>query len=187
MKAALWINEARLRHLDGVTHESERDWNTAAEAYRKAAGLWGDHGHPYQEAVDRRGLARSLAEAGALAEAGREERQARAILRELGAADDLASLAPPALGSQEEMDEGRIAGEVEALTPRESEVLQQLSKGMSNREIAEELVISIKTVEVHVSSILGKLGMSSRTEAVAYAAKRGWIGPEGDGKAPEHP
>jgi NarL family two-component system response regulator LiaR len=55
------------------------------------------------------------------------------------------------------------------LTRREQEVLALLVKGMSNPEIAERLVISRSTVKVHISSILSKLGVSSRAEAISLA------------------
>ncbi|WP_173100856.1 ATP-binding protein [Actinomadura verrucosospora] len=59
------------------------------------------------------------------------------------------------------------------LTARESEVVRLLARGRSNREIAEELVISPKTASVHVSNILAKLGVGSRGEAAAAARDRG--------------
>lgn len=58
----------------------------------------------------------------------------------------------------------------DALTPREIEVLQSASRGLRNKEIADSLGVSIRTVEGHLSSILSKLGVSSRTAAVMQAA-----------------
>jgi DNA-binding NarL/FixJ family response regulator len=63
----------------------------------------------------------------------------------------------------------------EALTERETEVLCAVGRGLSNREIAEELVITEKTVKAHVSNILGKLGLPSRTRAALYALKIGLV------------
>ena len=61
------------------------------------------------------------------------------------------------------------------LTDRENEVLTLLVKGLSNPEIAEKLYVSKSTVKFHVSSILNKLQVSSRTEAVAKALQEGLI------------
>ena len=61
------------------------------------------------------------------------------------------------------------------LTSREVEVLQLVAQGRSNRQIAELLYISAKTVSVHVSNILAKLEAGSRTEAVAVARRRGLL------------
>jgi NarL family two-component system response regulator LiaR len=57
------------------------------------------------------------------------------------------------------------------LTNRELEVLQLISEGFNNRQIAEKLVISEKTVKTHVSSILSKLHLEDRTQAAIYALK----------------
>lgn len=64
---------------------------------------------------------------------------------------------------------------VDALTPREVEVLRLLAQGLQNKEIAAQLVISERTVKFHVSSIMSKLGAGNRTEAVTLAAQQGLI------------
>jgi len=61
----------------------------------------------------------------------------------------------------------------EPLTERELEVLKLLAQGLQNKEIAEELVISGRTVSTHVSHILGKLHLANRTQAALYALKEG--------------
>jgi two-component system, NarL family, response regulator YdfI len=70
---------------------------------------------------------------------------------------------------------GGFAEAVEALTARERDVLQMLSQGLANKEIAVRLRISEHTAKFHVASILGKLGASTRTEAVSIALRRGLI------------
>lgn len=67
------------------------------------------------------------------------------------------------------------------LTPRELEVLQCLAQGSENREIAETLVISEATVRTHVSNIMSKLHLASRTQAALFAIKEGLMPPEGTG------
>lgn len=61
------------------------------------------------------------------------------------------------------------------LSKREMEVLSYLTKGMSNKEIANLLGISHQTVKNHVTSILRKLGVEDRTQAAVYALRRGWV------------
>lgn len=61
------------------------------------------------------------------------------------------------------------------LTGREFEVLSLVSQGLSNREIAEKLVISEKTVKTHISSLLSKLGQEDRTRLAIYAIKKGLV------------
>lgn len=72
---------------------------------------------------------------------------------------------------------GRLAERIPALelTPRETEVLSCITRGFSNREIAEELGIAEKTVRIHVSSLLDKMGARDRTQATIYALQRGLV------------
>jgi DNA-binding NarL/FixJ family response regulator len=64
---------------------------------------------------------------------------------------------------------------IEDLTEREQDVLELIGQGMANKEIAQRLVISERTVKFHVSAILAKLGAGNRTEATRIAAQRGLI------------
>jgi two-component system, NarL family, response regulator LiaR len=61
------------------------------------------------------------------------------------------------------------------LTERELDVLKCIGEGMTNQQISEELFIGVKTVKTHVSNILGKLGLSDRTQAAVYANRNGLI------------
>jgi two-component system, NarL family, response regulator YdfI len=84
---------------------------------------------------------------------------------------DLESLLPAA----STLSGGRSETLVEALTPREIEVLRLLAGGFGNKEIASRLDISEHTVKFHVASIMGKLGAASRTEAVTLGIRHGLI------------
>jgi two-component system, NarL family, response regulator LiaR len=72
--------------------------------------------------------------------------------------------------------EVRAPENVEVLTERETEVLRLLARGFSNKEMAQTLGIGEKTVKTHVSSVLSKLGVSSRTQAALHAVRIG-LGP----------
>jgi DNA-binding NarL/FixJ family response regulator len=71
---------------------------------------------------------------------------------------------------------GQEAGPLFApFTPREREVLDHIAEGMTNRQVADALGISEQTVKNHVSSILRKLSLNDRTQAVVYAIRQGWV------------
>jgi DNA-binding CsgD family transcriptional regulator len=146
-------------------------WRSVAEAWQLAH-------QPYREAYAR------LREAEAAARAGRREQAARA----LAACQKLARQlpAPPLLALSEEL--GRRARLTRPpstpassaaaaarfdLTDRELEVLALLTQGDSNRQIARALFISDRTVAVHISRILSKLGVRNRTEAATIGARLG--------------
>jgi len=71
--------------------------------------------------------------------------------------------------------EPREQKSLEALTEREREVLRLATRGLSNQHIANELCLSLRTVQAHLGHIFNKLQVSSRTEAVVRALKEGWI------------
>jgi two-component system, NarL family, response regulator LiaR len=76
------------------------------------------------------------------------------------------------------MREVRIPDSPEALTARETEVLRLVARGQANKEIATTLSISEKTVKTHVSNILDKLSVASRTQAALYAVRIGLVSAE---------
>ncbi len=78
-----------------------------------------------------------------------------------------------------EDDKNTIPVFVEPLTMRELEVLHLIVQGVRNSEIAQRLVISIKTVETHLTSLYGKLGVQSRAEVIALAQRQGLLLEEG--------
>jgi DNA-binding NarL/FixJ family response regulator len=75
------------------------------------------------------------------------------------------------------VERGRPDDQFDVLTPRELQVLKLIAEARTSKEIAKELVISIKTVERHRANILDKLGMSDRVELTRYAIRRGLIQP----------
>ncbi|PYY18700.1 MAG: hypothetical protein DMG60_07450 [Acidobacteria bacterium] len=81
----------------------------------------------------------------------------------------------PALTRDQSGSSFATAGSPEELTEREQEVLTMLAEGLSNKEISSRLGISTHTVKFHISSILGKLGAASRTEAVSIGMRSGRV------------
>jgi DNA-binding NarL/FixJ family response regulator len=73
------------------------------------------------------------------------------------------------------MREVRAPESPETLTERETDVLRLLAEGKANKEIAQTLNIGEKTVKTHVSNVLAKLGVQSRTQAALYAARIGMV------------
>ena len=71
--------------------------------------------------------------------------------------------------------EVKIPGNPEALTEREAAVLRLIAKGNANKQVARELGIREQTVKAHVSNILGKLQLQSRTQAALYAVEHGLV------------
>ncbi|MEO7039117.1 MAG: LuxR C-terminal-related transcriptional regulator [Candidatus Elarobacter sp.] len=92
----------------------------------------------------------------------------------------LARLAAPLLKDGAPAAARSEHGLLEPLTAREREILELLTAGLTNREIAQRLVLSARTVETHVARITGKLGVNSRARAVARAAALGIVAPTDD-------
>ncbi|HVV77558.1 MAG TPA: AAA family ATPase [Mycobacteriales bacterium] len=170
--ARLEAESARLRWLAGAEPQPKPD--ELVKLWRATVEAFDDFGHVYEAARSRARLAVALAAAGDTAAAAAESDQARAVAARLGAAPLLAELGAP----NGTVAAGRRAPkvrEIDALTPRERDVLELVATGRSNREIAAALFISAKTVSVHISNVLGKLDAGSRTEAVAIARRRGML------------
>ena len=98
------------------------------------------------------------------------------------AAEGRVHLAPEAAARL--MREVRAPDSPEALTDREAEVLRLLARGKANKQIASSLYVSEKTVKAHVSSILMKLGVQSRTQAALYAVRTGLVSIDDLGEEP---
>jgi DNA-binding CsgD family transcriptional regulator len=147
-----------------------------AEEHAEAAGL------PFPLAVVRSRAGAVLADAGRRAEAVRALRAARRVTASLGATPTtsrvdalLAALGEPAHGA---------AGVVGGLTGREAEVLAKVAAGLTSRQIAADLVLSIRTVDMHVANAMTKL--DCRTRAQAASAYLGWCVPRSGLRGVDH-
>jgi DNA-binding NarL/FixJ family response regulator len=129
-------------------------------------------GQPHEVARSGARLAAVLTAAGRAAEAAPVLEAARDVATALGARPLLEELAGRSRPARPVAQHGREGAE---LTAREREILELLALGRSNGEIGRQLFISTKTVSVHVSNILAKLGAAGRTEAAAIARRRGLL------------
>lgn len=160
----------RLRRAAGVDppglEELVPAWQQTVEAFARL-------GHRFEHARSAVRLAAVLASAGP--EQGDRVRKlvdvARGFGEAVGALPLLTEVHAAVGGGAARSQEGLVE-----LTPREREVLGLVAVGRSNGEIGRALFIATKTVSVHVSNILGKLGVTSRTEAAAVARDRGLLG-----------
>ena len=174
------VAAAALAHARGSALAAAGDHAAAQRELRDAMARWSALRRPYEGAWAQAALG-----AGLLATAGRVPAQRAAAdaelvaaedtFRRLGAARDLAGVADlrrrAGLQAQERRRQSLAQGRAPYgdLTPREREVLRLLAEGRTNRAIAQALFIAEGTAELHVSRILGKLGCSTRSQAVAYA------------------
>jgi DNA-binding CsgD family transcriptional regulator len=151
-------------HAQGAVALAAGDAGAAIEPLRFAQEVWQRVGAPYLGARIRVLLARAFRALGDEDGSALELEAARKIFVQLGAAPDLAALAAP-VG----------AAGAHGLSPRELEVLRLVAAGKTNKAIGRELFVSEKTVDRHVSNIFGKLDVSSRAAATAWAYRHGLI------------
>jgi DNA-binding CsgD family transcriptional regulator len=159
--------EAQLAEADGRVAEAAELYSAAAESTETATGMLVRH-----RGTAHVGAARCLIDLGDL-EAARAHTEAAAVLlaRWRGWRIDELQAVQRRLGLGAE-----VCGP-ESLTPREREVAGLLAEGLTNAALAERLYISPRTAAVHVSNILSKLAMTSRTEVAAWAVREGLAEP----------
>ncbi len=165
-----WLSRGRaeLARLGWITGQDPPDQVALVAAWSQAVDDFTSFGHVFETARSQARLAAILRALGQVAEARPLLESARRTADGLGAAPLLAELR--ALGSTAPRRTDS-AGHDTRLTTREREILTLVAQGRSNGEIGRQLFISTKTVSVHVSNILAKLGAAGRTEAAAIARR----------------
>ncbi|HEX5336535.1 MAG TPA: LuxR C-terminal-related transcriptional regulator [Propionicimonas sp.] len=143
----------------------------ALTALRRAWQTWRDLDLPQLAAQARTLVGRCLLAVGDEDAARMEFDAAREVFTRLGAAPDLAEL-DAILAASTPLPDG--------LTAREVQVIRLVAAGLSNRAVAEDLFLSEKTVARHLSNVYGKLGLTSRAAATAYAYDHGIVARRGD-------
>ena len=151
----------------GAVELAEGTPSSALRALRRACQLWQEVEAPYEVARVQVLMGLACRALGDEDSAVLELAAARATFAQLGAVPDLARLDSLTRSPATEGSTG--------LTPRELEVLRLVAAGKSNRSIAADLVLSEKTVARHVSNILAKLGLPSRSAATAHAYQHGLL------------
>ena len=159
----------RLRWFSGVDTPDEDD---LVSGWQRSVAGFERYPHVLELARSRTRLAAVLRSVGDQAAAREQADAARATAHALGAEPLLAELRALGMTAPRRDPATRVD---ETLTPREREILGLVAEGRSNREIADRLFISAKTVSVHVSNILAKLAVGGRTEAAAVARRRGLL------------
>jgi DNA-binding CsgD family transcriptional regulator/tetratricopeptide (TPR) repeat protein len=158
---------AMAAHARGLVELSAGSPEQSLPPLRRAGELWRQFKAPYENARARELIGLACRDLGDEDSAKLELDAARETFARLGAAIDLARIdGPSGLG-------GAVASH--GLTKRELEVLRLLCAGETNRQIAADLVVSVRTVDRHVSNMYAKLGVSSRAAATTYAHEHGLI------------
>ena len=152
---------AEAAHAEGELTLAERRPESALPILRRAARAWRQLNAPYETARVSIAIATACRALSDEEAALLELESARSVFAELGARPDLERV--------EVMIDPGPAAHAHGLTSRELEVLRLVASGKTNRAIAAELYLSERTVHRHVTNIFGKLGVGSRTAAVAYA------------------
>jgi DNA-binding NarL/FixJ family response regulator len=153
----------------GVLASAQGDHEAARRAFEDALDLYQQAGAPYEAALARLELASVLARLDRVGRARQETRFAFEALHKLGARADM-ERALTLLRGLEEQPATPMPDDLPGLSRRESEVAVLIARGRSNQEIADELVLSVRTVERHISTIYEKLGLHGPAARAATAA-----------------